>query len=229
MVGRALIGCLCAGVLLADNASAADVSEFWPELSAFVGLNPNTRLYLDASYARGEDFRSLDLSGFVDISIKPILRPDLWTDDWQRKRYLWARLGYTRVLKAVDGGPTQVTEDRAVVSGYARAELPAEVWLEARARADLRWMQGDYSTRYRLRLEVNREFTVLEHAVLPYFNAEAMYDTRFDGWARALYQGGAEVTVNKHFRYEIFLASQIDRLPVRVSVGALGVVAKWYY
>jgi hypothetical protein len=122
-----------------------------------------------------------------------------------------------------------VTEDRAVVSGYARAELPAEVWLEARARADLRWMQGDYSTRYRLRLEVNREFTVLEHAVLPYFNAEAFYDTRFDGWARALYQGGAEVTVNKHFRYEIFLASQIDRLPVRVSVGALGVVAKWYY
>ena len=161
--------------------------------------------------------------------IKPNLRPDLWTDDWQRKRYLWARLGYTRVLKAEDGGPTQVTEDRAVVSGYARAELPAEVWLEARARADLRWMRGDYSTRYRLRLEVNREFTVLEHAVLPYFNAEAFYDTRFDGWARALYQGGAEVTVNKHFRYEIFLASQIDRLPTRARVGALGVVAKWYY
>jgi hypothetical protein len=229
VVGRALRGCLCAGLLLADNASAADASEFWPEVSAYVGLTPATRLYLDASFVRGEDFRSLDLSGFVDISIQPILRADLWTDDWQRKRYLWARLGYTRVLKAVDGGPTQVTEDRAVVSGYARAELPAEVWLEARARADLRWMQSDYSTRYRLRLEVNREFTVLEHAVLPYFNAEAFYDTRFDGWARALYQGGAEVTVNKHFRYEIFLASQIDRLPVRVSVGALGVVAKWYY
>ena len=229
MVGRALMGCLCAGLLLADDASAADASEFWPELSAFVGLDPATRLYLDASYARGEDFRSLDLSGFVDISIKPILRADLWTDDWQRKRYLWARLGYTRVLKAEDGGPTQVTEDRAVVSGYARAELPAEVWLEARARADLRWMQGDYSTRYRLRLEVNREFTVLEHSVVPYFNAEAFYDTRFDGWARALYQGGAEVTVNKHFRYEIFLASQVDRLPTRASVGALGLVAKWYY
>jgi Protein of unknown function (DUF2490) len=230
-VGRrsSLIASLCAGLLVAPQASAADATEFWPELSAFVELNPTTRLYLDASYVRGEDFRSLDLSGFVDISIKPILRPDLWTDDWQRKRYLWARLGYTRVLKAVDGGSTQVTEDRAVVSGYWRAELPAEVWLESRARADLRWMRGDYSTRYRLRLEVNREFTVLEHAVLPYFNAEAFYDTRYDGWARALYQGGAEVTVDKHFRYEIFLASQIDRLPARVNVGALGVVAKWYY
>jgi hypothetical protein len=214
---------------LGGAAYAADSSEFWPELSAFVGLTPATRLYLDASYARGEDFRSLDLSAFVDISIKPILRTDLWTDDWQRKRYLWARLGYTRVLKAEDGGSTHVIEDRAVVSGYARAELPAEVWLEARARADLRWMQGDYSTRYRVRLEVNREFTVLEHAVVPYFNAEAFYDTRFDGWARALYQGGAEVTVNKHFRYEIFLARQNDRRPSEQTLDALGIVAKWYY
>ena len=225
----ALIVALCAGPLVAANASAADSSEFWPELSAFVELTPDTRLHLDASYVDGEDYRSLDLSAFVDLTIKPILRQDLWTDDWQRKRYLWARLGYTRVLKAEDGGPTQVTENRAVISGYARAELPAAVWLEARARADLRWMQGDYSTRYRLKLEVNREFTVLEHAVLPYFNAEAFYDTRFDAWARALYQGGAEVTVNKHFRYEVFLAYQVDRLPKPVSVGALGVVAKWYY
>jgi len=226
---RVLITLLSGGVLVAANASAADSSEFWPELSAFVGMTPATRLYLDASYAHGEDFRSLDLSAFVDISIQPILREDLRTDDWQRKRYLWARLGYTRVLKAEEGGATQVAEDRAVVSGYARAELPAEVWLEARARADLRWMSGDYSTRYRVRLEVNREFTVLEHSVVPYFNAEAFYDTRFDGWSRALYQGGAEVTVNQHFRYEIYLASQVDRLPKRTSVGALGVVAKWYY
>ena len=226
---RAVIAALCASALLPGNAAAADSSEFWPELSAFIGLTPATRLYLDASYARGEDFRSLDLSGFVDISIKPILRAELRTDDWQRKRYLWARLGYTRVLKAEDGRSTHVAEDRAVVSGYARAELPAEMWLEARARADLRWMQGDYSTRYRLRLEINREFMLLEHAVVPYFNAEAFYDTRFDGWARALYQAGAEVTVNPRFRYEIFLASQIDRLPQRATIGALGLVAKWYY
>jgi hypothetical protein len=226
---RRLAAAVCAGLFLADPAAATDASELWPELSAFVELTPATRLYLDASFVRAETYRSVDLSAFVDVSVQPILRPDLWTDDWQRKRYLWTRLGYTRVLKAEDGGPTQVTEDRAVLSAYARAELPAEVWLEARARADLRWIGGDYSTRYRLRMEINREFTVLEHAVLPYFNAEAMYDTRYDGWARALYQWGAEVTVSPHFRYEIILASQIDRLPVRVSVGALAVVAKWYY
>jgi len=144
VVRRALTAALSVGLLLADSAAAADAKEFWPELSAFVELTPATRLYLDASYARGENFRSLDLSGFVDISIQPLVRPDLRTDDWQRKRYLWARLGYTRVLKAVDGGSTQVTEDRPVLSAYARAELPAEVWLEARARADLRWIGGGY-------------------------------------------------------------------------------------
>jgi len=228
MPRRALTILLCGGLLVAADASAADASEFWPELSAFVALTPGTRLYLDAAYTRSEDFRSLDLSGFVDVSIQPILREDLRSEDWQRKRYLWARLGYTRVLKA-EGGSTHASEDRAVVSGYARAELPAEVWLEARARADLRWMSDDYSTRYRLRLEVNREFTVLDHSVAPYFNAEAFYDTRYQGWSRALYQGGAEVTVNPHFRYEIYLAAQVDRLPKQTRVGALGVVAKWYH
>lgn len=229
MVRRALIAALCAALLLADDASAADASELWPELSAFVTLSPTTRLYLDASFVRAEDYRSVDLSAFVDLTVKAILRPDLGDDDWQRKRYLWLRLGYTRVLKAEQGGSIHVAEDRPVLSVYARAALPAEVWLEARARSDLRWIQGDYSTRNRLRLEVNREFKVLGHAVLPYFNAEAMYDTRYGGWARALYQGGAEVTVSPRFRYEVVLASQVDRLPTPASVGALSLIAKWYH
>jgi hypothetical protein len=221
---------LCAGVALAARAQAADASEFWPELSAYVGLSEQTRLYLDASYARGKesDLRSLDLSAFLDVSIQPILREPLRTEDWQRARFLWARVGYTHVAK-VTAGTREVPEDRGVLSVYAKAPLPAEVWLEARARADLRWIGGDYSTRYRARLEVTREFTLLEHTVVPYFNAEAFYDNRYDGLARSLYQLGAEVTLSRGFRYEIFLARQFTRLPTEERLNALGVVAKWYY
>jgi hypothetical protein len=75
-VRRALFAVLCAGLILADNASATDASELWPELSAFVTLTPATRLYLDASFVRGEEFRSLDLSAFVDISLAVIKWPN---------------------------------------------------------------------------------------------------------------------------------------------------------
>ena len=111
---------------------------------------------------------------------------------------------------------------------HGRAPLPYEVWLEARARADLRWIGDAYSTRYRLRLEASREFTWLERTVVPYANAEAFYDTRYDGWSRSLYQAGAEVTASKGFRWEVYLARQVDRLPGRSALNALGVVAKWY-
>jgi hypothetical protein len=226
-----LLGSLCVCQTLAAVAHAADSSEFWPELSGFLRLNPRTRIHLNAAYAEAKesDTSSLDLAAYLDVSLKPILRKELQAEDWQRSRYLWARIGYDRVFKAIDGADAEVSEDRGIVSLYAKAPLPAEFWLEARVRADLRWIGDDYSTRYRFKVEATREFTVLNHTVVPYFNVEWFYDTRYDGWARTLYQLGPEVTLNKHFRFEVYVARQEDRLPSASSTNAFGVVAKWYY
>ena len=70
---RRLSALLVLGSALGSPAAAADSSEFWPELSAFVGMTPRTRLYLDASYARDKESRdrSLDTSAFLDVSINP--------------------------------------------------------------------------------------------------------------------------------------------------------------
>lgn len=225
-----LSAALCAGLALCTRCDAADATEFWPEVSAFVALQPTTRLYLDASYARNKasEARALDLSAFLDVSIQPILRERLRTEDWQRSRYFWARLGYTRVAKAT-ADTVAPAEDRGVLSVYGKLELPSEAWLEARARADLRWIGGDYSTRYRLKLEATREYTVLDYSVVPYANAEAFYDSRYGAWARAVYQLGAEVTLSKGLRYELYLARQDDRQPRPESLNALGLVGKWYF
>ncbi len=226
-----MLASLCVCQTLAGIAQGADSSEFWPEASAFVTLDPRTRLYLDAAYTEAKESitKTLDLGAYLDISLKPILRKELQEEDWQRSRYLWARIGYDRVFKAIDGTGAEVAEDRGIVSLLGKAPLPAEVWLEARVRADLRWIGGDYSTRYRFRVEATREFNVLKHTVVPYFHVEWFYDTRYDGWARTLYQLGTEVTLNQHFRYEIYVARQMDVLPGASSTNAIGIVAKWYY
>ena len=65
--------------------------------------------------------------------------------------------------------------------------------------------------------------------MVPYFNVEWFYDTRYSGWARTLYQVGPEVTVSKRFRFEVYLARQETHLPSASVLSALGVVAKWYY
>jgi len=226
-VGRA--AWLLAGAAFALATEARAGHEFWPELSAFVGVTPSTRLYLDAAYALDQESpaRALDMSAFVDVSLRP-LREDRRTEDWQRSRLFWTRLGYTRVFKSTEGTPG-VAEDRLSAAVYAKAMLPAEMLLEARLRSDLRWIGGDFSTRQRVRLELNREFAVQEHAVVPYLQIEGFYDTRYDGWSRTLYQPGAELALTPHFRLELYLARLQERLPKTDRIDALGVVAKWYY
>jgi hypothetical protein len=215
------------------SAHAADASEFWPEISAFTQLNERSRAYIDAAYALGKesDVKSLDLAAYLDVSLKPIarIRKDLLTQDWQRNKYLWARIGYDRVFEATDEMGAQVVENRVVIALYGRVPLPAAFWLETRTRADFRWIGDDYSNRYRFRLDLSREFTVLDHTVVPYGNFEWFYDTRYDDWTRTLATLGAEVTLTDHFRYEVYFARQADRVPERKDLNALGVALKWYY
>lgn len=226
---------LCGCVALSGTASADDPWEFWPEAQLFVGLNSRTRAFLDAAYAKGKesDERSLDAAAYLDISLLPIgprRRRALRSEDWQRNRYFWARVGYDRIFKVTEAeGTPSVAEDRGILSLWGKVPLPAAVWLEGRARADLRWIGGDYSTRYRWRLEATREFVVFDHSVVPYLNVEWFYDTRYDGWARTLYQAGSEVTVSRHFRFELNLSQQTDTLPQTARLNAFSVVLKGYY
>ena len=219
--------------MLAGSARAADATEFWPELSAYVQLNERSRAFFDAARALGKeaDVKSGDIAACLDVSLKPIarLRRDLLSEDWQRNRYLWARVGYDRIFEATDSSGVEVVEDRAVLALYGRVPLPAAVWLETRTRADFRWIGDEYSNRYRFRLDLSREFDVRERPVVPYLNFEWFYDTRYDDWARTLATLGAEVTVTDHFRFEVYLARQADRLPAEKDLDALGVALKWYY
>jgi uncharacterized protein DUF2490 len=222
-----LLAVMLVCAVLGRTARAADSYEFWPETALYYGLRPGMRMYVDTAYASGpeSDIQSLDLVLALDLSIKPLLRE---VDDWQRSQYFWMRAGYTRSGRAEDL-ERQTPEDRLFVQFSGKFELPGGIWIDGRARVDLRWINDSFSERYRLRAEVNREFKLYGHSVVPYFNVEWFYDTRYDGWSRKLYQLGSEFTVNTHFRYEIYVARQNDYLPTETNVAALGLMGKWYY
>jgi hypothetical protein len=212
------------------TAQVRDPWELWPELNLYTRLGPQTRLYFVSNYADGKEseVRTLDLAGYFDVTIGPKLRHSRQKADWQTKKYFWARIGYDHIFKAE--GETKVgPEERAIVSLYARYYLPAGILVEARTRADLRWIEGDYSTRYRFRLEVNRDFDVSGHVVTPFVQAEYFYDTPYDEWSRQLYVVGAEMAVTKHFRVEPSVARQLDRLPSASGLWAFAFVARWFY
>jgi hypothetical protein len=225
----ALLAMLCCG-----SARAGDPLEFWPELNLYETLGPTTRLYFVAASGTGKEspLQTLDLAAYFDLTLKPraLFRQSLQEEDWRRNRYLWLRVGYDHTFKIEsESGTRSAPEDRGVIAFMARGYLPEAVVFEGRARADLRWIDGDYSTRYRLRGELNRDFNVAGTVVTPFLQAEAFYDTRYHGWARKLYQAGAEISVTPRFRLEPSLARQVDVLPAYSGLWAFAFVARWYY
>ena len=231
-IARNCVVALFAVLMAATALAADDVSqELWPELNLFLKLTPRTRLHAVAAYAKGKESPTLtvDSGAYVDITMKPFLRPSLLAQDWKSRRYLWVRAGYVHVDKGEDLQQRERSEDRIVLAVYPRYYLPADVMIEGRARVDFRWLADGYSTRYRARIEVNREYKVANHAWVPYIQIEPFYDTRYDGWSRVLYQPGVEIELTEHFRLEPYFARQVDTLPEKSVINAFGMVAKWYY
>ena len=219
--------CLALG---AQTASAGDTTrEFVPEVNAFVKLSEQTRLYLLGDLTRNltNDTTEGEAGAHLDFTLKPVLRPHLSEANWQRDRYLWTRVGYV-VLSSPENRGNGPSERRGILEITGRFPLASEVWLVNRGRVDLRNVEGETSQRYRLRLGIEREFTAGGVVIVPYAQAEAFYDTRFDTWNRQLYQFGAEIEVSKQWRIEPYFARQNDTHSSPAHVNRFGLVLKYY-
>jgi hypothetical protein len=205
-------------------------NEVWPGLDIYYSLDDRLRMYLLASQTNNREghHSETDLGLHLDVTLKPILGKRREKPDWERQRYLWARIGYVHIT-SVTSGTRAGPEDRGVLELTARIPLPARIWVENRGRFDLRWIAGDYSTRFRYRLKVQRELTGSGMPLVPYGSVELFYDTRFDTWNRQLYELGVEVSINNRFRIEPYIARQNDSRSSPEHVNAARLTLKFYF
>jgi len=228
-----------AALALAAMPTLADeTSEFWPEFDAYFKLGERTRLFLSASAARAEETQveggrtqdeDVQLGVNLDVTLTPVFRPDLAQGDWQRNRYLWMRVGlrYGTSVGNTDAGYREV---RGILELTGRTPpLAGGLEFVLRARWEARDVDGSYSNRYRLRLQVEKSIQVAGHTVVPFANAEDFYDTRFDTWNRQRYQLGAEVELNRTWRLEPSLIRQNDSRSQPAHVDAFGLTLKYFH
>ena len=221
------IGALLA---LAMPAQAEDTRrEFAPEANAYFKVSDLARVYLQASVVGRLTQNTTDgeLGAYFDYTFKPIFRPELLDAQWERNRYLWARVGY--LLGGGQEGLKDFSERRVIVEATGRVLLGNELWLMHRGHVDFRDIDGQTSRRYRYRAAIERELTLQGVAVVPYAQAEIFYDTRYNAVSRQLYQFGAEVELARQWRIEPYYARQADKLPTPGAVDRLGLVLKYYH
>lgn len=227
-----LLACLAFSTpVLADDDRQ---SETVPEFDAYIRLSDRFRLFTVASvtHSLSEGVSSNgEIGAYLDIlSIRPIFLNRLFDIDLTRNRYLWGRVGYYvggihEGLRLSEGH----SENGFVVELSGRYPISRGFWILTRGRIDMRTLSGERSNRYRFRLGLEKEYTVLGRALIPYVRAEFLYDTRFDFWNRESFQVGVEIELTQRFRIEPWYGFQIDTAKPPTHLDRVGVVLTYHH
>jgi hypothetical protein len=169
-----VIGCSLEGC--AQQASETQ-KQFWPEIDIYVPLSPKFRLFFLGTNTREESVKlDTQIGAHVDYIVN--------------KKFV-LRAGYRYSFPS--------NENRIVLEQTLRWPLPFKILLSDRNREDLRWIDGDFSFRYRNRVTVEREFKPFKRTLTPYASAEIFYDTRFQTWNRNRLIAGIQIPLKRGF------------------------------
>jgi hypothetical protein len=184
--------------------------EIRPELGFYIQQGPKIRVELVDSF--NGDLSTHDWRGnfafYVETALKPVLRRELRDrPDVFRNKYLTFRGGYRYETSLTNG--RSAVENRGILELNSRYQLPWQLVVADRNRGEFRFIhERPFSTRYRNRLRLERDF---KHGWLnctPYIYDEIFYDTRFDRWTPNRYGFGVQFPVSRHVGLEPYYFRQ---------------------
>ena len=217
-------------VVSSGNSARAQDIQLWPEISAFTRLNDRMRFYFLATTVKeSQESTEGEFGPNFDFYLRPFRDRKRFAGfrlDESKNRFLLVRVGY-RYLDSFSDDPD---EHRVVLEGTARYPLTGGVLISNRGRVDARFIDGEYSWRFRSRLSVEKEFSLGPVRMNPYARGEVFYDSRFDAWTRTEWIGGAAFPLNRRVELEGYFDYQHDTGgdPNR-QVYAIGTVLNLYF
>lgn len=163
-------------------------NEFWPEIDVYIHVKPKIRLFFMGTLSRavedGELFNSKAFEAQIGAHI-----------DYIPNKYVVLRAGY-RYGTSVGNNDTPYKENRLLTEQTLRKMLPGSLGLSDRNREEFRFINGDFSFRYRNRVTIEREFSLFKKRVItPYASAEIFYDTRYSAWNRNRFAAGVQTSL----------------------------------
>jgi hypothetical protein len=208
----------------------AQTTQVWPELSVFTRLNDRMRFYFLATTVK--ESRTSTEGEFgpnFDFYLRPFKERKRLAGlrlDESKNRFLLVRVGY-RYLDSFTDDPD---EHRVLIEATPRYPLKGEVLVSNRGRIEARFIDGEYSWRFRSRLSVEKEWSIGPVRMNPYVRGEVFYDSRFAAWSRTEWIAGAAFPLNRRLELEGYFDYQHDTggNPNR-RVHAVGTVLNLYF
>jgi len=221
--------------MLTGTANSQETThQIWPELDVYIRLKPAARLFFSASpvFSNETDaYMESSVGAFIEVGVLPILRKKSLQKsyDSDKLRYLRTRIGYERVFVREKGVGNDLSEQRLAADLTARCFIPLDILAALRNRFDFRWLDSDFSWRYRLRLWLERESQIGSFTFSPYAMAELFYDSRHQSFSRTRYQAGVSIPVTKWLVPEAYFLYEINRHPSTSYLDAIGLVVTMYF
>jgi len=221
------------GLIVPQPAKAQTTSnEFWPEIDVYVNLNPKFRLFLLATSSRsvedGEVFKAEAFEAQIGAHL-----------DYIPNQNIVLRAGY-RFGTSVGETDSPYTENRILTEQTLRKLLPGRLLLSDRNREDFRFINGDFSFRYRNRVTIEREFRFKHRNLTPYAAGEIYYDTRYSAWNRNRLTAGIQTSLRpgpilkmllpkRQIILDLYYTRQNDSRSQTQHVNALGASLAFYF
>jgi hypothetical protein len=182
-------------VLLAPGAAAETpetAGAFWPTIDLHAQLRSNIRLLAFGELKKDQDvpYQQADFGAGIAYQWKRFSRPHLLNIDPDKEHFLVAGIGYEHLRTFQPGSDS--FENRLVVAATPRVRPVRALLLEDRNRIEFRWVDGDYSTRYRNRLTAEVDLSPGGAHLSPYASAEFFYDITDGAWKQQQYTAGLQ-------------------------------------
>ena len=165
-------------------------NEFWPEIDVYIDLKPKLRLFLLGTVSKSvEDGELRNAKGFESQIGAHI--------DYIPNEHIVLRTGY-RFGTSLGTTDDPFKEHRLLAEQTLRKLLPGELLLSDRNREDFRFVNGDFSFRYRNRVTIEKEFKLFkQRTITPYVSGEIFYDTRYRIWNRNRLSAGVQTSLRR--------------------------------
>jgi len=222
---------LLVAVPLIKAQQPATEKEFWPEIDVYINLKPKVRLFLIGTLSKsvedGELFNAQAFESQIGVHV-----------DYIPNKHLILRTGY-RFGSSVGETVQPFKEHRILTEQTLRKLLRGDLLVSDRNREDFRFLNGNFSFRYRNRVTLEREFQLKKRTITPYVSGELFYDTRFDIWNRNRLAVGVQTSLRRgplrkmllpkrQVILDLYYARQNDSRSNTAHVNAIGASLAFY-
>ncbi len=221
------------GWVTAKGQAPETSNEFWPEIDLYINVKPKVRIYLLGTLSKSVEDGEIRRAQSYEAQIGAHV-------DYIPSHHLILRSGY-RYGRSVGDNDDGFREHRLITEQTLRKLLPGDFLLSDRNREDFRFLNGDFSFRYRNRVTIERELPFFKRRnITPYVSGEIFYDTRYNVWNRNRFAVGFQHTMlagplqkmllhKRQLVLDVYVMKQNDSRSETQHVKALGAALVFYF